>query len=319
MTMPIVQAEAGPGQEQVLTPDALAFVADLQRTFGPRRDELLAARRQRRADIGRTGTLDLRAETADVRAADWRVAQAPPPLQDRRVEITGPTDPKMAINALNSGAKIWLADLEDANTPHWHNVIEGQLTLYAGHRRTLTYTSPEGKGYQLADRDLAVPLVRPRGWHLDEKHVLVADRPMSGSLFDFGLHFFHNAHELLARGQGPYYYLAKLESHLEARLWNDVFDHAQQALGVPHGSVRATVLIETITAAFEMEEILFELRDHTSGLNAGRWDYLFSIIKNFRDAGASFVLPDRSAVTMNVPFMRAYSDRLVATCHRRGA
>lgn len=319
MTAPVVQAAAGPGQEQILTPDALAFVADLQRTFGPRRDSLLAARRARRAEIGRTGTLDLLPETAEVRAADWQVAPAPLPLRDRRVEITGPTEPKMAINALNSGAKIWLADLEDANTPHWRNMIEGQLVLRAAHRRTLAYTSPEGKQYVLADGALAVPLVRPRGWHLDEKHVLVDGNPMSGSLFDFGLHFFHNARELLNRGQGPYYYLAKLESHLEARLWNDVFDHAQQALGVPHGSVRATVLIETITAAFEMEEILFELREHISGLNAGRWDYLFSVIKNFRDAGASFVLPDRAAVTMNVPFMRAYSDLLVATCHRRGA
>ncbi|MGH3858755.1 malate synthase A [Actinokineospora sp.] len=319
MTMPTVQAEAGPDQEQILTPDALTFLADLQRTFGPRRDELLAARRQRRAEIGRTGTLDLRPETADVRAAEWQVAPAPRPLQNRRVEITGPTDPKMAINALNSGAKIWLADLEDANTPHWHNVIEGQLTLYAAHRRALTYTSPEGKAYQLSDGDLAVPLVRPRGWHLDEKHVLVDDRPMSGSLFDFGLHFFHNAHELLARGQGPYYYLAKLESHLEARLWNDVFIHAQDALGIPRGSVRATVLIETIPAAFEMDEILYELREHASGLNAGRWDYLFSVIKYFRDVGPDFVLPDRNGVGMASPFMRAYTDLLVRTCHRRGA
>jgi malate synthase len=297
----------------LLSDDAIAFVTDLQRRFGPRRDELLAARR-------RTGPpRDFLPETSDVRAADWQVAPAPAALQDRRVEITGPTRPKMAVNALNSGAKVWLADLEDANTPHWDNVLEGQEVLSEIARRRLEFTSPEGKHYSLGDGPLATVVVRPRGWHLDEKHLPVDGRPMSGALLDFGLHFFHNAAELVSREKGPYYYLPKLESHLEARLWNDVFSHAQTALGIPHGTIRATVLIETINAAFEMEEILYELREHASGLNAGRWDYLFSLIKNFRESGPEFVLPDRSAVTMTTPFMSAYSDLLVATCHRRGA
>jgi len=298
---------------RLLSDEAVAFVTDLQRRFGPRRDELLAARRQ--AGPPR----DFLPGTADVRAADWRVAPAPAALRDRRVEITGPTRPKMAVNALNSGARVWLADLEDANTPHWDNVLEGQQVLYEVARRRLEFTSPEGKHYALDDGPLATVVVRPRGWHLDEKHLQLEGRPMSGSLLDFGLHFFHNAAELVARGEGPYYYLPKLESHLEARLWNDVFSHAQAALGIPHGVIRATVLIETINAAFEMDEILFELREHASGLNAGRWDYLFSLIKNFREAGPEFVLPDRSAVTMTTPFMSAYSDLLVATCHQRGA
>ena len=297
----------------VLSDDAVAFVTDLQRRFGPRRDELLAARR-------RTGPpRDFLPGTADVRAADWQVAPAPAALQDRRVEITGPTRPKMAVNALNSGAKVWLADLEDANTPHWGNVLDGQQVLYDVARRRLEFTSPEGKHYALDDGPLATVVVRPRGWHLDEKHLPVDGRPMAGALLDFGLHFFHNASELVSREEGPYYYLPKLESHLEARLWNDVFNHAQAALGIPHGTIRATVLIETINAAFEMDEILYELREHASGLNAGRWDYLFSLIKNFRESGPEFVLPDRSAVTMTTPFMSAYSDLLVATCHRRGA
>jgi malate synthase len=226
----------------------------------------------------------------------------------------------MAINALNSGARVWLADLEDANTPHWENVVSGQVNLYDAVRRQLSYDSPEGKAYRLRDDGrLAVLVVRPRGWHFDERHIVLAGRPVVGALVDFGLHMFHNAAELLARGSGPYFYLPKTESHLEARLWNDVFVHAQQSLGIPAGTIRATVLIETITAAFEMDEILYELRDHMSGLNAGRWDYLFSIIKNFRDAGPSFVLPDRADVTMTAPMMRAYSELLVATCHRRGA
>jgi len=308
-----------PRQDEILAPAASAFVADLQRTFGGRRDQLLAARVERRKQISETSTLDFLGETREVREGKWRVAPAPVALQDRRVEITGPTDPKMAINALNSGARVWLADLEDANTPHWSNVIEGQASLYDAHRHQLAFTSEEGKEYALNEGDLAVPVVRPRGWHLPEKHVLVDGSPMVGALLDFGLHFFHNADELLDRGLGPYYYLPKLESHLEARLWNDVFTHAQDVLGIPYGSVRATVLIETITAAFEMDEILFELQEHASGLNAGRWDYLFSVIKNFRDAGSSFVLPDRNTVTMTAPFMRAYSDLLVSTCHRRGA
>lgn len=314
---------SGPAVEradEILTDDALAFLADLQRRFGPCRDELLAARRTRRQEIARTGTLDFLAETADVRDGDWTVAEVPPALQDRRVEITGPTERKMAINALNSGARVWLADLEDANTPHWANVVGGQVNLADAVRGTLAFTSPEGKEYAVRD-PARVPVIvpRPRGWHLDERHLTLDGQPLVGGLVDFGLYFFHNAHALLEQGRGPYFYLPKLESHLEARLWNDVFTHAQQALGVPHGSIRATVLIETITAAFEMEEILHELRDHMAGLNAGRWDYLFSIIKNFRDAGPAFTLPDRNAVTMDAPMMKAYSDLLVATCHRRGA
>jgi malate synthase len=314
-----VNADLVPGQEQILSPDALSFVADLQRTFGARRDALLAHRQSRREEIGRTGTLEFLDDTREVRDSDWQVAPAPDALSDRRVEITGPTDPKMAINALNSGAKVWLADLEDANTPHWDNVIEGQSVLYDTHRRSLQFTSAEGKAYRLGEGELAVPVVRPRGWHLPEKHVLVEDAPVVAALVDFGLHFFHNAAESNRTGNGPFYYLPKMESHLEARLWRDVFIHAEQSLGIPRGSVRATVLIETVTAAFCMDEILFELRDYASGLNAGRWDYLFSMIKNFRDAGSSFVLPDRAAVTMTAPFMRAYTELLVATCHRRGA
>ena len=305
---------------EILTPEALEFIADLHRRFGPRRDELLAARVERRTAIAEAGTLDFLPETADVRAGDWTVAKVPADLQDRRVEITGPTTRKMSINALNSGAKVWLADLEDANTPHWENVVGGQVNLRDAVRRDLSFTSPEGKEYAIADPD-GIPVIvpRPRGWHLDEAHLTVDGTPVAGGLVDFGLYFFHNAAELLARGSGPYFYLPKLESHLEARLWNAVFTHAQAALEVPQGTIRATVLIETITAAFEMDETLFELRDHMAGLNAGRWDYLFSIIKNFRDAGPSFTLPDRNAVTMNAPMMKAYSDLLVQSCHRRGA
>ncbi|MBD5787731.1 malate synthase A [Cellulosimicrobium terreum] len=308
---------------EILTPEALAFVAELQRRFGGRRDELLAARSTRREEVARTGRLDFLPETADVRAADWTVATAPADLVDRRVEITGPPTPKMAINALNSGAKVWLADLEDASTPHWSSVVGGQVALHDATRRTLAFTSPEGKEYALRpetdDDRLAVMVVRPRGWHFDEVHVEVDGAPTVGALVDFGLHFFHNATELLARGSGPYYYLPKMESHLEARLWDDVFTYAQETLGIPHGTVRATVLIETIPAAFEMDEILYELRDHASGLNAGRWDYLFSVIKYFRDSGPSFTLPGRGDITMTAPFMRAYTELLVATCHRRGA
>ena len=306
--------------DEVLTPQALEFVADLQHRFGPRRDALLVRRRQRRAEIARTRTLNFLPETADIRAADWRVAPAPADLVDRRVEITGPTDRKMAINALNSGARVWLADLEDANTPHWHNVIGGQLTLLDAVRRELELTTAQGRRYQLRDdAPLATLVVRPRGWHLPERNILVDGQPVVAALVDAGLYLFHNAVELLSRGSGPYLYLPKLESHLEARLWNDVFGHAQQVLGIPVGTIRATVLIETITAAFEMDEILYELREHASGLNAGRWDYLFSMIKNFRDAGGDFVLPDRGAVTMTAPMLRAYTELLVSTCHRRGA
>ncbi|MFC5909781.1 malate synthase A [Streptacidiphilus monticola] len=312
-------------QEEVLTPDALAFVADLHRTFEPGRRELLALRRQRRARIAETGTLDFLPETAEVRAGDWQVAPAPRALQDRRVEITGPTDRKMTINALNSGARVWLADFEDATSPTWHNVVDGQLNLIDALERRIDFTSAEGKSYALRpDAELATIVVRPRGWHLDEAHLTVDGEPVAGAFVDFGLYFFHNAARLLARGEqdpnsGPYFYLPKTESHLEARLWNDVFTHAQRASGIAHGTIRATVLIETITAAFEMEEILYELRDHAAGLNAGRWDYLFSVIKNFRDAGERFVLPDRNTVGMTSPFMRAYTQLLVQTCHRRGA
>ncbi len=305
--------------EEILTPEALGFLSELHHNFAHRRDELLRARRTRRDRIAAGERPRFLEATEEIRTSDWQVAPAPRDLQDRRVEITGPTSRKMAINALNSGAKVWLADLEDANTPHWRNVVEGQVNLYDAVRRTIAFTSPEGKSYALEDPDhLPVILPRPRGWHLDERHLTVDGHPLVGALVDFGLYFFHNAVEQLSRGSGPYFYLPKMESHLEARLWNDVFCWAQQELGIPLGSVRATVLIETITAAFEMDEILWELRDHASGLNAGRWDYLFSIIKTFRDSDG-FTLPDRSAITMRAPMMQAYSDLLVQTCHRRGA
>ncbi len=301
----------------ILSPAAVEFVTELQRRFRPRRDELLAARARRQEELDRTGALDFLPETASIREAEWAVADAPPDLVDRRVEITGPTDRKMTINALNSGAKVWLADLEDANTPHWANVVGGQRSLFEAVRRTISLQQGD-KLYALHPGPLPTIVVRPRGWHLDERHFEVDGSPGVAALVDFGLHFFHNAAELLARGSGPYYYLPKMESHLEARLWNDVFCAAQELLDIPHGSIRATVLIETITAAFEMDEILWELREHASGLNAGRWDYLFSLIKKFR-AHASYTLPDRADVTMAAPFLRAYAQLLVKTCHRRGA
>lgn len=314
---------SGPAVErsqEVLTPEALGLVALLQRRFGARRDELLARRRTRRAEISAAGGPDFLPETAQIRDdPSWQVASAPSDLVDRRVEITGPTDPKMAINALNSGARVWLADLEDANTPHWHNVITGQVVMFDVARRQLRFEQADGRVYELKSGPLAVPLVRPRGWHFDERHITVDGAPVVAAFVDFGLHFANNARELVARGSGPYYYLAKNESHLEARLWNDVFVAAQEFLGLPVGTARATVLIETLPAAFEMEEILYELRDHISGLNAGRWDYLFSTIKVMRDAGPKFVLPDRNAVTMTAAFLRAYTELLVSTCHRRGA
>ncbi|MEV6006367.1 malate synthase A [Streptomyces sp. NPDC051976] len=320
---PAVVSEAAgpvPREEVVLTPEALAFVGELHRRFAPRRAELLARRRARRAEIARTASLDFLPETAHIRDGDWRVAAAPPALEDRRVEITGPTDRKMAINALNSGARIWLADFEDASAPTWENVIGGQINMIDAYRRRIDFTSREGKTYALKDAaELATVVMRPRGWHLDERHLTVDGEPVPGGLADFGLYFFHNAQRLIDLGKGPYFYLPKTESHLEARLWNDVFVFAQDYVGIPQGSVRATVLIETITAAYEMDEILYELRDHASGLNAGRWDYLFSIVKNFRDSGERFVLPDRNAVTMTAPFMRAYTELLVRTCHKRGA
>ncbi|MBK3587270.1 malate synthase A [Streptomyces microflavus] len=321
-TLAIVDAEPLPRQEEVLTDAALAFVAELHRQFTPRRNELLARRTERRAEIARTSTLDFLPETAAVRADDsWKVAPAPAALNDRRVEITGPTDRKMTINALNSGARIWLADFEDASAPTWENVILGQLNLTDAYERRIDFTDPKsGKSYALKPADeLATVVTRPRGWHLDERHIQLDGTPVPGALVDFGLYFFHNAQRLIDLGKGPYFYLPKTESHLEARLWNDIFVFAQEYVGIPQGTVRATVLIETITAAYEMEEILYELRDHASGLNAGRWDYLFSIVKNFRDGGAKFVLPDRNAVTMTAPFMRAYTELLVRTCHKRGA
>ncbi|MEW1993769.1 malate synthase A [Streptomyces coelicoflavus] len=321
-TLAIVDAEPLPRQEEVLTDAALAFVAELHRRFTPRRDELLARRAERRAEIARTSTLDFLPETAAIRADDsWTVAPAPAALNDRRVEITGPTDRKMTINALNSGAKVWLADFEDASAPTWENVVLGQLNLASAYTRAIDFTDERtGKSYALRpDAELATVVMRPRGWHLDERHLQVDGSPVPGALVDFGLYFFHNAQRLLDLGKGPYFYLPKTESHLEARLWNEVFVFAQDYVGIPQGTVRATVLIETITAAYEMEEILYELRDHASGLNAGRWDYLFSIVKNFRDGGAKFVLPDRNAVTMTAPFMRAYTELLVRTCHKRGA
>ncbi|MEV4834851.1 malate synthase A [Nonomuraea sp. NPDC049486] len=305
--------------DEVLTPEALSFLTTLQREFGGRRLELLEARQARQRELAAGGTLDFLPETKEIREGDWRVAPPAPGLEDRRVEITGPVDRKMTINALNSGAKVWLADFEDANSPLWENCVLGQLNLREALDRTIDFESG-GKAYALRpDEELATIVVRPRGWHLDEKHALVDGDPVSASLFDFGLYFFHCAKRQLDKGSGPYFYLPKMESHLEARLWNDVFTRAQELLGVPHGTIRATVLIETYPAAFEMEEILYELRDHSAGLNAGRWDYLFSVIKSFRTRGREFLLPERNAVTMTAPFMRAYTELLVRTCHKRGA
>jgi malate synthase len=303
--------------EGVLTDAALEFVAALHRQFNPEREKLLARRVERQAAIAAGGTLSFLSETASVREGAWSIAECPPALLDRRTEITGPTDRKMLINALNSGAKVFMADLEDALSPTWENVTTGQRNLMDAVRRTISFAAPDGKSYTLAD-ETATLIVRPRGWHLTERHVLVDGSPISASLFDFGLMFFHNAKEQLARGAGPYFYLPKMESHLEARLWNSVFNAAQDALGIPRGTIRVTMLIETILAAFEMEEFLYELRDHAAGLNAGRWDYIFSLIKTFRE-NPEMILPDRAQVTMAVPFMRAYSELLVKTCHKRGA
>src|SRR5919205_786888 len=317
----IVDAEPLPRQEEVLTDAALAFVAELHRRFTPRRAELLARRAERRAEIARTSTLDFLPETAAIRADDsWKVAPAPAALQDRRVEITGPTDRKMTINALNSGAKVWLADFEDASAPTWENVVLGQLNLIDAYTRSIDFTDPRsGKTYALRpNEELATVVMRPRGWHLNERHLVDADgTPVPGAFVDFGLYFFHNAQRLLDLGKGPYFYLPKTESHLEARLWNDVFVFAQDYVGVPQGTIRATVLIETILGAFEMDEILYELRDHASGLNCGRWDYIFSFIKKFRNR-PDFVLPDRARVTMDRHFLNSYVQLLIRTCHRRG-
>jgi malate synthase len=302
---------------EILTPEALNLVAALQREFDGTRRELLARRDERQAELDAGGALDFLPDTREVREGDWRIEPEPDDLQDRRVEITGPTDRKMVINALNSGAKGFMADFEDSNSPTWSNMIGGQVNLVDAVRGTIEFTSEDGKEYRLAE-ETATLLVRPRGWHLPERHILVAGQPVAGALVDFGLFLFHNARELLERGSGPYFYLPKLESHLEARLWNDVFSAAQDALGIERGTIKATVLIETLPAAFEMDEILHELREHSAGLNAGRWDYIFSAIKRFRTR-PEFVLPDRSKVTMTVPFMRAYTELLVKTCHRRGA
>lgn len=310
--------------EEVLTSDALEFVAELHDQFGARRIERLEDRKRRWRELNEGRDLSFLRETAGVRDdRSWRVAGAGPGLEDRRVEITGPTDRRMAINALNSGASVWLADQEDATSPTWSNVIGGQVTLRDAIRRQIDFTSAEGRRYELSEVTPTI-VMRPRGWHLPERHLRYRDTagteyPVSGSLVDFGLYFFHNAHQLIEADRGPYFYLAKLENHQEARLWNDVFTFSERALGITHGTVRATVLIETLPAAFEMEEILFELREHCAGLNAGRWDYIFSAIKNYRERGSAYVLPDRSQISMTVPFMRAYTELLVKTCHQRGA
>jgi malate synthase len=304
------------GFEDVLTDDAMAFVAELHRRFDGRRRELLEAREERQRKLDDGGTLDFLPETREIRDGEWQVAPPAPDLRRRRVEITGPTDAKMVINALNSGADGFMSDFEDSNSPTWKNMIQGQLNLTAAIEGTLRHEE-NGKTYEL-NEERATLLVRPRGWHLPEKHIRIEGEAVAGAFVDFGLYFFRNARRLMEKGSGPYFYLPKMESHLEARLWNDVFTYAQEECGIPHGSIKATVLIETIPAAFEMEEILYELRDHSAGLNAGRWDYMFSMIKCFRTR-AEFVLPDRNKVTMTVPFMRAYTELLVKTCHRRGA
>ncbi|HEX9036890.1 MAG TPA: malate synthase A [Ktedonobacterales bacterium] len=306
-----------PEHIRILTPEAQAFVAKLARTFEARRQELLQRRIARQQEFDEGKLPDFLAETADVRAGDWRIAPFPDEIADRRVEITGPVDRKMIINALNSGSRVFMADFEDSNAPSWANNLDGQANLRDAVRRSITFASPEGKQYAL-NPETAVLFVRPRGWHLNEKHMRVDGAEVSGSLFDFGLFFYHNAQEQLARGTAPYFYLPKMESHLEARLWNDVFNLAQDELGVPRGTIKATVLIETLPAAFEMDEILYELRDHSAGLNCGRWDYIFSAIKKRRNDPA-FILPDRALVTMTTRFMRSYSLLLIKTCHRRGA
>ena len=312
-----ITAEVTPEFAQILTPEAVAFATRLQRAFGARRTELLARRVARQVQFDAGEWPDFLADTREIREGDWTCDRVPADIEDRRVEITGPVDRKMIINALNCGANVFMADFEDANTPLWANNVQGQLNLRDAIRRRIDYVSPEGKAYRLNERT-ATLFVRPRGWHLPEKHVIVDGEPIAGSIFDFALYFFHNAKELLARGSGPYFYLPKLESHLEARLWNDIFVMAQDDLLIPRGTIKATVLIETILAAFEMDEILHELRHHSAGLNAGRWDYIFSCIKKFR-SNRDFCLADRAKVTMTAPFMRAYALLLLKTCHRRGA
>jgi malate synthase len=314
----IIEGEQRPRFDEILTADALDFVAELSRRFGARRSELLQARADRYAAGNPGARLQFLDETADIRSdPDWRVPPPPPGLADRRCEITGPTSRKMTINALNSGARVWMADFEDATAPTWFNVVDGQLNLFDAIRREIDFTDENGRRYEVGVQTPTV-LVRARGWHLEERHLTLDGQPVPGAFVDFGLYFFHNAQTLIASGAGPYFYLPKMESHREARLWNEVFTFAQERLAIPYGTIRATCLIETAPAAFEMEEILYELRDHSAGLNAGRWDYIFSMIKNFADS-ADHLLPDRSSVTMTSPFMAAYADLLVKTCHARGA
>jgi len=310
-----IHAEITSAFVEILTPQAMSFVATLARAFEGRREELLAKREQRQAELDAGVKPDFLAETAHIRQGTWTVAPIPADLQDRRVEITGPVERKMVINALNSGAKMFMADFEDSHAPTWDATIQGQINLRDAIAGTITFSSPEGKSYKLNEQ-VATLLVRPRGWHLNEKHVLIDGKPISGGIFDFGLYFFHNAKPLLAKGSGPYFYLPKLEGHVEARLWNDIFVLAQRELGIPNGTIRATVLVETILASFELDEILYELRDHSAGLNCGRWDYIFSAIKKFHNI-PDYILPDRSQVTMTVPFMRSYSLLVIQTCHKR--
>jgi malate synthase len=312
----VFRGEASHHHARVLSPEAISFLAKLFSRFESRRQELLRKRVERQRQLDSGALPDFLPETKEIRQSDWKVAPIPEDLQNRRVEITGPVDRKMLINALNSGANVYMADFEDSHTPTWENNLDGQLNLMDAVEGTITFKSPEGKLYELKPQ-IATLMVRPRGWHLPEKHVLFDDQPVSASLFDFGLFFFHNAKTLLKKGTGPYFYLPKLESHLEARLWNDVFHFAQQELGIPQGSIRATVLIENILAAFEMDEILYELRDHSAGLNCGRWDYIFSLIRKFRSR-PDFLLPDRAQVTMTRHCMKSYVDLLIQTCHRRG-
>lgn len=317
-TLPIeITGELNPAYETILTPEAMEFITQLHQQFNEKRLELLAQRKVRQKEINKGKLPQFLNETELIRNGNWKVTSIPKDLQDRRVEITGPVDRRMIINALNSGAKVFMADFEDANAPTWANCVEGQINLRDAIRKEIDFTAENGKRYEL-NKETAVLKVRPRGWHLEEKHVLVDNEPISASIFDFGLFFFHNAKELIARGSGPYFYLPKLENHKEARLWNEVFIAAQEMLGLPISTIKVTVLIETILAAFEMEEILYELRQHIVGLNAGRWDYIFSVIKKFYN-NHEFILPDRVDVTMRVPFMRAYTQLLVQTCHRRGA
>jgi len=312
-----LSAPASPEFDSILTEGALQFLALLQEKFGHRRNELLERRKKIQTQIDQGQLPDFLLETQKIRTSDWKIAPIPSDLQDRRVEITGPVDRKMVINALNSGARVYMADFEDSHSPTWNDTLQGQVNLFDAVRRNLTYRSEEGKNYSLGKKT-AVLIVRPRGWHLDEKHALFKGTPMSASLFDFGLFFFHNAQEQIRQGTGPYFYLPKMESHLEARLWNEVFLFAQKELGLPTGTIKATVLIETILAAFEMDEILYELKEHIVGLNCGRWDYIFSCIKKFRNR-PEFIYPERSQITMSTPFLKAYSQLLIQTCHRRGA